>query len=190
MGKVNCPTCGKPVNWKGDVAGKRVKCPHCGQVWTVPAAADAGVRGFEDLGLQQADRDKLRGRAEMLRGRAEMEQGRAPERRNLASRLASRRTPRRMGSRGPGTASVTWHRVIASVLNVFGAVSWVGGLLWIVLVLRGAFKSANVSTETAYFAVVGIAAWAGLSGAILFGFASVITLLVDLRTLGETEARE
>ncbi len=95
---------------------------------------------------------------------------------------------KRGGSHGQGMSSRRWHKLVASVLNVFGGLSWVGGLLWIGLVVAGVFIDAGVSPEAAYFAVVGIAAWAGLSGAFLFGFASIITLLVDLRTFAEREA--
>jgi hypothetical protein len=39
-----CPGCGKDLKARADLAGKKVKCPQCGQAVTVPgtAAGEAG----------------------------------------------------------------------------------------------------------------------------------------------------
>jgi hypothetical protein len=39
---VPCSGCGKHLKARGDLAGKRVKCPHCGQAVLVPAIKAAG----------------------------------------------------------------------------------------------------------------------------------------------------
>ena len=42
MADFACPGCGRGLKVKGEAAGRKGKCPHCGHALTVPAAAGAG----------------------------------------------------------------------------------------------------------------------------------------------------
>jgi len=44
-----CPTCQKKLSVKEGLAGKKVKCPGCGQVMAAPVAVAVGGAGIEDL---------------------------------------------------------------------------------------------------------------------------------------------
>ena len=47
---ISCSACQKKLSVKDDLAGKKVKCPGCGQVTTVRAPSAASVNsGKEDM---------------------------------------------------------------------------------------------------------------------------------------------
>jgi hypothetical protein len=46
---VPCSSCGKALKVKNGLAGKKVKCPHCGGVMPVPTSAPAGIGGEAPL---------------------------------------------------------------------------------------------------------------------------------------------
>jgi predicted Zn finger-like uncharacterized protein len=40
---MKCPGCQTPLRLRADMAGKKIKCPRCGHVLTVPASAEEAV---------------------------------------------------------------------------------------------------------------------------------------------------
>jgi predicted RNA-binding Zn-ribbon protein involved in translation (DUF1610 family) len=45
---MNCPGCRTPLRLRDDLAGKKIKCPRCGQILTVPAEEAVMLEAVDD----------------------------------------------------------------------------------------------------------------------------------------------
>lgn len=79
-------------------------------------------------------------------------------------------------------ASKVWHQIVVSALHIFGGLAWLSAVLLVVLAY--ATKSES-RLEAAYVPPLVLSSL--VSGALLFGLASLITLLLDLRTHAELQ---
>ena len=48
--KVTCPSCGTTLRTKESMAGKRAKCPRCGDPVSIPYESDEGIFDAEEVG--------------------------------------------------------------------------------------------------------------------------------------------
>src|SRR5438093_3287450 len=54
---LRCEACGKPLKLKDELAGKKIKCPACGQGLTVPPADEPeGVTAAAEVGAPEPGR--------------------------------------------------------------------------------------------------------------------------------------
>jgi predicted RNA-binding Zn-ribbon protein involved in translation (DUF1610 family) len=65
---MNCPGCQTPLRLREDLAGKKIKCPRCGQVVTVPA--EEGVVVAEATGTDEITADPPKAKTKPKAGSA------------------------------------------------------------------------------------------------------------------------